>query len=177
MGEQEQTMTFATGRFGARRGFTLLELCLVLAMLSVAAALIAPALAHFVGGRSLDAEARRMLSLAHAAQCRAVSQGIPVLLWFDAAAATYGMEAEATRTETADSHAEEFALGDRMTLTVVNPTLSTTQKKHLPAIRFLPDGGIDESSPETVQLRDAFGAALSMKQTRNRMSYEISHAD
>jgi len=149
----------------------------VLALLSVAAALIAPALAHFVGGRSLEAEARRMLSLTHAAQSRAVSEGTPVLMWFNAAEAAYGMEAEETRTETADPRAESFALGDRMTLTVVNPAPSATQKKHLPAIRFLPDGGIDETSPETVQLRDAFGAMLSVTQTRNRMSYEISHVN
>ncbi len=169
-------MISATGPSNARRGFTLFELCLVLALLSVAAALIAPALSRFLCGHTLNAEARRLLSLTRAAQSRASSEGVPVLLWFDAAQAAYGMERETTAGRT-DTKAIRFEMGDRLRLTVVNPTRSLTQKNHLPSMRFLPDGSIDETSPATVRLNDTFGAALSLRQTRNRTGYEIDHAD
>jgi len=154
----------------------LIELCLVLALLSVAAALIAPSLSRFMCGHTLNAEARRLLSLTHAAQSRAVSEGIPVLLWFDAAQATYGTEEE-SRSEATDPKALQFTLSDRLRLTVVKATSLATQKKHLPAMRFLPDGSIDETSPASVQLSDTFGTALTLQQTRNRMGYEIQHAE
>ena len=38
--------------------------------------------------------------------------------------------------------------------------------RHLPAIRFLPDGTIDEASPSTVRLSDSTGAALWLVQSR-----------
>lgn len=172
----ELKMTSVTGQLDVRRGFTLIELCLVLTLLAVAAALIAPALSNFMRSRTLDAEARRMLSLTRAAQSRAVSEGLPVLLWFDAEQASYGMEEE-TRTEAIDPQAMQFTLNDRLRLTVMNPSPSATQKHHLPAMRFLPDGSVDETSPAAVQLSDASGPALLLQQTRSRMSYEIQYAN
>ncbi len=156
-------------------GFTLIELCLVLALLAVATALITPALSHFMRGRALDAEARRLLSLTRAAQSRAVSEGLPVLLWFDTAQASYGIEEE-TRPGTADPKALQFTLNDNVRLTVPNATPVITQKRHLPAMRFLPDGRFDETSPAMVQLTDASGSSLELVPTRNHLSYEIQHA-
>src|SRR5690348_10362592 len=43
--------------------FTLMELILVMTVLAVAVALTAPALAGFFRGRTLDSEARRLLSM------------------------------------------------------------------------------------------------------------------
>ncbi len=117
-----------------------------------------------------------MLSLTHAAQSRAISEGVPVLLWFDAAQAAYGAETETPSGKT-DPRAVQFAMGDRLSLAVVKSTPSLTQKNHLPSMRFLPDGSVDETSPSTVRLSDTFGAALSLRQTRDRMGYEIQHAD
>lgn len=157
-------------------GFTLIELCLVLALLAVAAALVAPALSRFMRGRALDAEGRRLLSLTRAAQSRAVSEGLPVLLWFDTAQAAYGTEEE-TRPGTADPKALQFILIDRVRLTVPNAAPAATQKRHLPAMRFLPDGSIDEISPATVRLSDASGMSLELELTRNHLGYEIQHAN
>src|ERR1035437_4108051 len=63
--------------------FTLIELTLVLALLVVITSLAAPAMANFIRGRALDSEARRLFSLTHAAQSRAVSEGMPMVLWVD----------------------------------------------------------------------------------------------
>ena len=95
-------MTSATGQTNGRprngrRGFTLIELILVLTLLAIAASLIAPALSGFFRGRALDSEARRLLSLTRAAQSRAVSEGMPMLLWVDAAQGAYGVEEETGR--------------------------------------------------------------------------------
>ena len=165
--------TSATGRSNVSlHGFTLIELCLVLALLATAAALIAPALSRFMRGRTLDAEARRLLSLTRAAQSRAVSEGLPVLLWFDAAQAAYGTEEE-TPPQSTDPKALQFTLNDRVQLTVPDAAPAVTEKRHLPAIRFLPDGSIDEASPSFVRLNNASGMTLCLGQTRNRMGYEI----
>ena len=63
-------------RFNAsthRRAFTLIELILVLALLVIITSIAAPGMARFIRGRALDSEARRIFSLMHAAQSRAVS--------------------------------------------------------------------------------------------------------
>src|SRR5689334_15919462 len=49
-------------------GFTLIELILVMAILTVAVSITAPALSNFFHGRTLDSEARRMLALTRQGQ-------------------------------------------------------------------------------------------------------------
>src|SRR3954471_10738870 len=73
-------------------GFTLIELILVMALLSVVLAVSAPALSGFFRGRSIDAEARRLVSLIRYGQSRAVSEGVPVVLWINTRQGTYGLE-------------------------------------------------------------------------------------
>lgn len=153
-------------------GFTLIELILVLTLLAVAAALITPALRSFIRGRTLDAEAGRLLSLTRAAQSRAVSEGMPILLWLDAEQGAYGTEEE-SRPGAADPLALACTVSDRVRLTVEHATPAATERRHLPAMRFLPDGHVDEGSPATVRLNDTAGTALCLVQTRNRMGYEI----
>src|SRR5262245_32345834 len=77
-----------------RRAFTLIELILVMALLMIVAAVSFPSLRNFFQGRSLDSEARRFLSLTRYAQSRAISEGIPMVLWLDAREGTYGLQAE-----------------------------------------------------------------------------------
>ena len=72
-----------TRRHRPRRqsAFTLIELIFVLALLAIAAAFVASSFGSFVRGRALNSEARRLLSLAQYGQSRAVSEGVPILLW------------------------------------------------------------------------------------------------
>jgi type II secretion system protein H len=173
-------MTSATGQTSGkpscRRGFTLIELILVLTLLAVAASLIAPRFSGFVRGRALDSEARRLLSLTRAAQSRAISEGMPMLLWVNAAQGAYGVEQEATAAHT-DPRALEFSVDGHVQVTVMNLASGATMLRNVPAMRFLPDGTIDETSPTMLRLNDSTGAALWLIQARNRMSYEIRNTD
>ena len=72
------------GRRDSRGAFTLIELVVVMVLLGIAAALVAPHMASFFRGRVLNSEARRLLALTHYGQSRAVAEGVPVLLWIDA---------------------------------------------------------------------------------------------
>jgi hypothetical protein len=52
-------------------------------------------------------------------------------------------------------------------------TVATTFK-NLPAIRFLADGTVDESSPQTLKLTDSAGFSRWLAETRSRTGYEIN---
>ena len=104
-----------------------------------------------------------------------------------------------TSAET-DSKAVEFTLGERLQLEANSPVVersselwwqnlangnmpadkrdttgrSGRQSNILPQIRFLPDGSIDETSPERVLIREAKDTgAFYIAQSLNRLNYEI----
>jgi len=170
-------------------GFTLIELIVVMALLSVVLALAAPALARFFRGRGLDAEARRFVALVRYGQSRAVYEGIPMRLWIDLEQRTYGLEAEPGYLEEGDDKAVMFSLGDTVVVEVEQSTLATTLRQRpqwtgswettdpRPMLRFSPDGFISETSPEFIvfrQVRDGEDQdAVWIGRTRNRLSYEV----
>jgi len=154
------------------RAFTLIELILVLALLAIITSLMVPRMSGFIRGRALDSEARRLFSLMHAGQSRAVSEGMPVLLWVDAKQSTYGLEAE-TPGKNGDAKAENLTVDENLQISVLDlGTAGQTTLRNLPAIRFMPDGIVDDNSPKTVKLADA-GNARWLIQSRNGMGYEI----
>jgi type II secretion system protein H len=173
-------MTLETGQPNngrCRRAFTLVELILVLALLVVITSLVAPAMSNFIRGRALDSEARRLFALMHAGQSRAVSEGMPIMLWVDEKQKAYGLEAE-TPPRGGDPKAENLPLDGNLQISVLNAgTSALTTIHNLPAIRFLPDGTIDENSPQMLRLVDAKGNALWLIESRNRMGYEIRDTD
>ncbi len=160
---------------GLRRdAFTLIELTLVLALLVVITSLAAPAMANFVRGRALDSEARRMIALIDAGQSRAVSEGMPMVLWVDGKNGLYGLQAETTG-QSGDPKAENLSVDSTLQLAVLNNSLgAATTFNNLPAIRFLPDGTVDENSPKTLQLTDSAGVSRWLIESSNRMGYEVS---
>jgi len=153
--------------------FTLIELILVLALLVVITSLAAPAMSNFIRGRALDSEARRLLALIHAGQSRAVSEGMPMVLWLDEKQGAYGLQAETTG-KTGDAKAENLTLDQYLQITVMTTGPGgVTKSGSLPAIRFLPDGTVDENSPQTLRLTDAKGSSLWLIESRDRNGYEI----
>jgi len=160
-------------RVTRRTAFTLVELILVLALLVIVTSMVAPAMSNFIRGRALDSEARRLFALMHASQSRAVSEGLPVVLWVDEKKGAYGMETE-TPPAGGDPKAENLPVDENLQISVLNTgTTPLTTFQNLPAIRFLADGTIDENSPQTLRLADAKGNALWLIESRNRMGYEI----
>lgn len=179
-----------------RAGFTLVELILVMAILIVVLAVAAPSLQGFFHGRHLNSEAQRLLALTRYGQSRAVSEGIPMVLWIDARQGTYGLEA-ATGYLTEDTNALEYAVAEDLTLDVPNdnarlvtttynvsaaglstalPPPAQNRRANLPVIRFSPDGSIDPTSPEAIQIEQADANRedeLWIAQTPNRLEYSI----
>ena len=157
--------------------FTLVELLLVLALLVVITSLVAPAMSNFIRGRALDSEARRLFALMHAGQSRAVSEGLPMMLWVDEKQGAYGLAAEIPPSG-GDPKAENLTVDENVRIAVLNVgATGLTTFQNLPAIRFLADGTIDENSPQTLRLTDARGNALWLVEARNRMGYEIQNTE
>jgi type II secretion system protein H len=180
-------MTLRTGskrndHHEARRGdaFTLIELILVMAMLLIVLGVAFPSLKRFFRGRNLDSEARRFLSLTQYGQSRAVSEGLPMVLWIDERRAAYGLQVQAGYTDS-DSKAVEFALDHDLQVEV--QTAVTTRSSQLnravpgvgnvPTIRFTPDGFLSESSPAGILFRQGADDAIWIVESTNRLNYEI----
>jgi len=157
--------------------FTLVELLLVLALLVIITSMVAPAMSNFIRARALDSEARRLAALLHAGQSRAVSEGLPMMLWVDEKQRAYGLAAE-TSPAGGDPKAENLTLDENLQIAVLNAgNTALTLFQNLPAIRFLPDGMIDENSPQTLRLVDARGHALWLAESRNHTGYEIRNTE
>src|SRR5580704_87306 len=104
---QGSNSSFGIGHLAFASGFTLIELILVLALLVVITSIAAPAMSRFIRGRALDSEARRMVALMHAAQSRAVSEGMPIMFWVDEKGGSYGFALE-TSGQNGDPKAENL---------------------------------------------------------------------
>lgn len=178
-------------------GFTLIELILVMAILTMAVSVTAPALSNFFRGRTLDSEARRLLALTHGGRSRAVSEGLPMDLWVNSQQGTFGLEAEPSY-EQQDSHAVQFTFDSGLQVEVEKPktliaapvpapgqalntgiSLPRPKLAHptLPTIRFLPDGTIGQTSPTKLRLMARDGTSLWLVQTTDKLSYEIRTKD
>ncbi len=162
--------------------FTLIELILVMALLVIVIAVASPSLSRFMRGRTLDSEARRFVSLTRYGQSRAVSEGVPVVLWINTRQGSYGLRQEAGYTEQ-DAKAVDFLLGKDLRVEVaglpaqLGPLAQARATRQTdpnsPMLRFPPDGFIDETSPQSVVLRDQRGESIWITQSRNRLNYEI----
>src|SRR5882762_3727281 len=109
-----------------RSGFTLIELMLVMAMLLIVLGVAAPSLSNFFRGRTLDSEARRFVSLTRYGQSRAVSEGVPVVLWIDAKQGAYGLKQGAGYTDL-DTKAVNFDLNKDLVIEVTDLPSQTAQ--------------------------------------------------
>ena len=159
------------------------EMILVMALLVIAVSLVAPHLSGFFRGRILNSEARQMMALMHQGQSRAVSAGMPMVMWFDSSQQKYGLEEEPGYADK-DPDAVEFKLDESLTLEIpaddpsqnsMNDTTSKDpERAGLPQITFLPDGTIADTSPRTVNIKDPSNNTISLTQTHDRNDYEIA---
>lgn len=150
-------------------------------LLMIVIGVSAPSLQHFFRGRNLDSEARRIYSLTAYAQNRAVYEGVPVLVWFDARQKTYGMRA-ATTYMPDDPKGIQFALDRDLQMQVRNPVLASgtfytpfvdPNVGNVPMIRFRPDGSIAETSPSAIILLQGQDDAVMIGLNTNSVRYEI----
>ena len=167
-------------------GFTLIELIFVLALLAISAAFVASNMNGFFRARMLNFEARRMLSLAQYGQSRAAAEGVPVMLWVDVKNSTYGLTTLSSFNDPqGDPHATAYTAESSLSLetpTTDVPLVSEQDDEKLglteglAAIRFNPDGFIDESSVHKITIRQGTEAALDLVPAANGLSYEIRPA-
>ena len=165
-----------------RRGFTLVELVLVMTLLVVMLGYVAPSLSRFFRGRTLDSEARRFVALTRYGQSRAVSDGLPILLWIDANQRVYGLRAQ-TGSGELDPKEVKFTLGEDLQVEAQMPsriqtnfwTMAPKQTTlSMPTICFLPDGFISETSPDHILLRQTRdNSVIWIGQSANHLNYEV----
>jgi len=136
------------------RAFTLIELILILSLLVVITSLVTPAMSGFIRGRALPAEARRLFALINAGQSRAVSEGMPMVLWINEKENSYGLEAE-TPPKDGDPKEERLGVDDVLQISVVSGGANQlTTIRNLPAIRFTPDGRGKDNATLTISSSD-----------------------
>ena len=165
-------LSIGQNKRSAGGGFTLIELILVMTLLVVLFSMVAPNLSGFIRGRALDSEGRRMVALMHAAQSRAISEGMPMMFWINGKAGQYGVEEE-TPPAGGDAQAEMLSLADNLQVTVLNTGMTAMTTFHnVPAIRFQADGMVDEDSPHQVRIDSAAGGSLWLVEMKNRTGYE-----
>jgi type II secretion system protein H len=167
------------------RAFTLIELILVMTLLMIVIAVSAPSLQRFFRGRNLDSEARRVYGLTMYAQNRAVSEGIPILVWFNARQKAYGMRAASSYLWD-DPRAIEFTMDRDLKMEVRNQQLMNGNLitpfvdrtvGNLPTIRFRPDGSIAETSPASIIIIQGQNDAVAIGLNTNNVRYEILFGD
>jgi len=124
----------------------------------------------------------------HAAQSRAVSEGMPMMFWVDEKSGAYGLAAETSAQSGAqvigqasgqngDPKAENLTVDSTLAIAVLHAgTGVATTFNGLPAIRFQADGTVDENSPQTLKLTDSDGFSRTLTETRLRTGYEIVDA-
>lgn len=153
------------------RGFTLIELILVMALLAVIISLAAPQLSHFFHGRTLENEAGRVLALIRYAQNEAVSRGTPVEVWFDVNNRRYGLR-NAAGYNYSTNLIREFEMAEQLDIEIPG---KTTAKKTgtLTTLRFEPEGTLNTENLITILIRDSRNDAIMIAPTPNRTAYEI----
>jgi len=165
-------------RFSAG-AFTLIELILVMALLIIVIGLITPKIRDFFNGRTLFSESRRFLALVHYAQSRAVSEGIPTVLWVDSKKGTYGLELESGYADT-DRKAVTYSVDSGLkidvakgTLTSGKSTVSQPKRGSMPGIHFSPDGMVIASTSVPAVAIQGNRDVLWIAATPNYLTYEI----
>ncbi|MGD0650142.1 MAG: prepilin-type N-terminal cleavage/methylation domain-containing protein [Verrucomicrobiia bacterium] len=167
-----------------RDAFTLIELILVLAVLSVVIALGAPTLSRFFRGRTIEEEGQRLLALTRYGQSRAVSECLPMVLWMNPADGTYGVRVQDgynagdAKSQTTYGSGNlsgvgkdvRFQLPDRLRFELEQGGRIQNQMAN---IRFAPDGSIDENSLHRVVIRQDDGDWTAIVQSENQLNYVI----
>ncbi len=177
-------MTLRTGRKSEQRGgdaFTLIELILVMTLLMVVVGISLPSLKNFFHGRTIDSEARRFESLTRYGGSRAVSEGMPMLLWIDAHRKMYGLRLQPGYLDD-DPKAVQYSLDEKLEMDTRLPSQTTLTSRwkpfvpgigNVPMIRFMPDGSIAESSPDRIFFKQDNGETLWVVENTNRLAYAI----
>jgi type II secretion system protein H len=162
-------------------GFTLIELILVMTIMLIIVGVAAPSLKGFFRGRNLDNEAVRFLALTRFGQSRAINEGVPVELWVNAKAGSYGLEALSGYAET-PTKPLTYTLDSTVQIALSVPSSVMTHSNYwsqtksqsgpVTRIRFQPDGFISDASPANIYLRGA-DSQIWIAEAPTHLEYDI----
>lgn len=155
------------------RGFTLLELIVVMVLLSAMFAIAVPRLSNTMRGRTSVEEARRLAALTRFARTEAINRAERMELWINPDQRTYGLRSEtATIQGYADSAgiSYEYELADRLTFDY-DPSYLNDRNEIV--ILFWPDGTMDMDAPERIALLEDGKPWRELLLDENGFQYEI----
>jgi prepilin-type N-terminal cleavage/methylation domain-containing protein len=143
-------MTLITGR-RSKRGFTLLELILVMLIVSLVAGLAAPSLHNFMIGRRNVNTVNQVLALGQYARARAAMTGTVYRLNADPVSRAYWLtkKSGANFVELGEEFGRHFTLPETMSLKWEPLPTGGDVKTYMD---FYPDGRIDASRLQIVDL-------------------------
>jgi type II secretion system protein H len=149
--------------------FTLVELIVVMGLLAMLLAFVAPSLGRSMRQRNLEGEAARFLAATEYARDEAVSQGVPMIVWIDEKKSRFGVEVKDGFIG-AESRDREFALHADIQMELEK---SIGRNAKVQPIEFAPDGTPATTNVEMVTLKDRFDAVLVVARTEDGWGYEI----
>ena len=133
------------------RGFTLVELIMVMVVLAGVMAIAAPSLNKFFRNSALNDEARRIVGLIEMARHEAISSGYPMQVWFDLENQWFGMrELSGIGNQADNPTGGQIQRGKHVyqlnSLMEIELDISTTVSQVFPSIVYFPDGQLETSS-------------------------------
>jgi type II secretion system protein H len=153
-----------------RAGFTLIELMLVLAILAMMVALVAPALAKSSRARNLEQEALRLVALTEYARDEAVSHGVSMSIYVEVQSQKYGMEPSSGASGVESR--KDFTLREDLHFEELKTT--GTGKKESRVITYNPEGVPDVSSIDYLTITDRNGESKSVMRAADGYGYELA---
>ena len=141
-----------------------------MALLALILALAAPTLSRSLRQHKLEQEATRLLALTEYGRDEAVSQGVPMVLWIDSTSGSFGVGAK-TGYESDEARTKEFSLDPEVHFNLSQA--SATPGGIVNAAEFAPDGTLELSSVDSMQLIDQSNSVIALSQTEDGWGYEI----
>jgi Tfp pilus assembly protein FimT len=143
-----------------------------MAILTIVVALALPSLSGFFRGRNQQAEVERLLALTRLGRSRAVTEGIPMVLWIDPRTSSYGLREEVGYTD-GDRKARQFTLDSSLKIDVALGAKGRRVRGSLSAIYFSPTGEISPDSVSGVVIEGPDGSRNWIVQSGDGFGYEV----
>ena len=166
------------------RGFTLVELIMVMVVLAGVMAIAAPSLNKFFRNSALNDEARRIVGLIEMARHEAISTGYPMQVWFDLENQWFGMRELSGMGNQPDNPTGGKVQSGKYVYQLnthleIELDTSTMVSQAFPSIVYFPDGQLETSSLSGFYLKNKKqeNQRLQIVRSPSWLRYEIRKND